>query len=313
MSLTPFRIVKAYLIKLAYDFSSVQFDFPQDFALDIITWGKKNIPDTILKSSEGDPPGFTGREDEIHVTIKYGLHTCDYTQLQSLLKDQEPFKITLGKIDTFEHEDEDVIKINVEKTPELMQLNQLISKSFEITDSYPDYKPHVTLAYVKKGEGKKYKGLNAFGGKEVLVDGVTFSGKDNKKTLLKLCPTEERPLVIAVDFDGTIVELNEDVTSPFFTLKPNAKEVLDWMHRSGFYIIIWTVRTGELQRIATSFLDKNEIKYHIVNQNAPFLHFPTSRKIFFDYCIDDHCCFEDEINWLKVKRFLTKFLSAPRP
>jgi hypothetical protein len=301
-----FRVIKAYWLKLAYDFSSVQFDFPQDLATEIILWGKRNIPDSILKASEGDPKGFTGRENEIHLTIKYGLHTVDPDLIKPVLKNQKPFKITLGEIDAFEKDDEDVIKINVLPTPELMALNKLISKSFEVTDTYPEYKPHVTNAYVRKGEGKKYKGIREFYGREVQVDSLLFSGRDNRKTPIPLFITKKKnPPVIAVDFDGTLVEPNDDVMNSSFILKPHAKEVLDWMYNSGYYLILWTVRDGEVLLNALNFLKANGIRFHSVNQNAPFLDFPTSRKIYFDFCIDDRG-FESEINWLLIKELLKK-------
>lgn len=45
----------------------------------------------------------------------------------------------------------DVIKVNVEDlNGNLTQLNKLVKSNFEYQNDYPDYKPHITIAYAKK-------------------------------------------------------------------------------------------------------------------------------------------------------------------
>lgn len=167
------RIVKAFL-KSAYDFSSVQMEFPDEIAEEIRNWGRVNIPGDILEDN--------GREDDIHVTVKYGIHITDFTELREVFKDEKPVEVTLGKITLFETSDEfDVIKIDLH-SPALHRLNKIISKNFEVTDTFPVYHPHVTVAYVRKGCGAPYNGRTNFEGKKIVLDLVTFSGKDNRTT-----------------------------------------------------------------------------------------------------------------------------------
>jgi 2'-5' RNA ligase len=64
-------------------------------------------------------------------------------------------KITTKNITHFETPDYDVVKFDV-KSKDLVKLNKLLTDSFEFTTDYPDYHPHMTIAYVKKGTGKKY-------------------------------------------------------------------------------------------------------------------------------------------------------------
>jgi 2'-5' RNA ligase len=52
----------------------------------------------------------------------------------------------------------DVVKFNVVPSFTLQNLNSKLSE-FPNSNEYPEYKPHITIAYVKKGSGKKYEDL----------------------------------------------------------------------------------------------------------------------------------------------------------
>jgi hydroxymethylpyrimidine pyrophosphatase-like HAD family hydrolase len=108
--------------------------------------------------------------------------------------------------------------------------------------------------------------------------------------------------IFAIDFDGTIVKNEKDYVPR--TLLPNAKEVINWAKNKGCYIIIWTVRSGDILKPVIDFLKANGVKYDAVNENYPELGIETSRKIYFDYCVDDHCC--EKIDWLEIKKILKK-------
>jgi 2'-5' RNA ligase len=90
------------------------------------------------------------------VTIKFGL-TDNYSKdtIGKLFSKVEPFKITLVVIDIFSNPKFDVVKFNVESDV-LRKLYSLFSK-LPNEDEYPTYNPHMTLAYVKPGEGKRFK------------------------------------------------------------------------------------------------------------------------------------------------------------
>jgi len=118
----------------------------------------------------------------------------------------------------------------------------------------------------------------------------------------------ETKKIIAIDFDGTIVQWQKDAhLLKDFTLMPNAKAVLDWMYQN-FFCILWTCRDNESLQNALSFLARNNIKFHAINQNAPFVDFETSAKIYADFYVDDRSV--ATIDWLQIKQFLQdKFLS----
>lgn len=102
-----------------------------------------------------DDKGF-GKEKDPHVTILYGLHSSipDEDIAEEIEKIKTP-KIKMNKISAFDNNPEfDVIKFDVE-SDDLHKLNKKFCK-FPYTSDYPEYHPHATIAYVKKGKAKKY-------------------------------------------------------------------------------------------------------------------------------------------------------------
>lgn len=104
-----------------------------------------------------DPDGTHGREDFPHLTLLYGLKPeITKEQVQQVLTSfGKPINIEIEGIDLFENKDYDVVKFNVKKTPDLQKLHDML-KTLPNEESYPDYKPHITICYVNKGTGKNY-------------------------------------------------------------------------------------------------------------------------------------------------------------
>lgn len=125
--------------------------------LDIPKWNYvlSQIDDEDLYTEEND--SSYGKEDEPHVTVLYGFsENTDVDKIEQLLqKLKKPIEVTFTKIDLFENDKFDVVKFNVE-SPVLHKLHNYFKKNFENSDKYPSYQPHATIAYVKKGMGKKY-------------------------------------------------------------------------------------------------------------------------------------------------------------
>lgn len=166
-----------------HSYSSTQFNLPDDIGDEIIEWCQSNISDSSLYE---DPEDSTfGREYEPHVTVLYGLHANKPDEIKNLLNKTKSFPITLGKISLFTTSDKfDVIKIEV-KGEKLHELNKLISK-LPHTNKFPEYKPHITLAYIKKGKCKNLINNQHFEGKTIKCDNIAFSDKDRKKTTIQL-------------------------------------------------------------------------------------------------------------------------------
>lgn len=56
-----------------YDYSSCHINVPSPLNQEIIEWGRAQVADEDLYVTQRDPT--FGREDEIHITVLYGLHS----------------------------------------------------------------------------------------------------------------------------------------------------------------------------------------------------------------------------------------------
>lgn len=99
-----------------------------------------------------------GIENKPHLTILYGLKSgVSLEDIKSIFYDiDNPINLEIKGIDIFENEEFDVVKLNVKKNS---ILNKLFNRASELPNDniYKEYNPHITIAYVKKGTGKKYK------------------------------------------------------------------------------------------------------------------------------------------------------------
>lgn len=163
-------------LKAKHDYSSTQVNLPSAIASEIIKAGKL-IPDSDLAEA--------GRETKPHITVKYGLHTADPADLESILEDVQPIKATFGKTAIFEGEEFDVVYVSI-TSPDLRALNKAISDALPHTDTHPGYTPHATIAYVKPGRGQAYKGQDFLEGVSTVFDELVFSSKTGKTTVFKL-------------------------------------------------------------------------------------------------------------------------------
>jgi len=105
-----------------------------------------------------------------------------------------------------------------------------------------------------------------------------------------------RPIV-AIDFDGTIVE---NAFPKIGKLVEDANNVIARLYQNGCYIIIWTCRKDKYEEDMVNFLQKNNIPFHAVNENAPGIDF-TGRKIFANYYVDDRNVGRMPV-WLEIEK-----------
>jgi hypothetical protein len=152
----------------SYNFSSVQVRLDDETSKQVLDFAD-SIPDDLI--------GADGREKRPHITVKYGLHTDDVEKVKAL---PLPKKITavMGKTSLFSNDSADVLKLEIH-SPDLIKLNQIIKDNLEVTDTYPDYIPHATIAYMKPAQGKAYVNDTRFEGKEIVFNFIEFSPKAN--------------------------------------------------------------------------------------------------------------------------------------
>ncbi len=92
--------------------------------------------------------------------------------------------------------------------------------------------------------------------------------------------------VIAVDFDGTIVE---SCYPEMGKERPFAFQTLRALQEHGFLLVLWTCRTGKLLEDAVELCRKNGVEFYSVNSNYPDDDKSEGymRKIDADIYIDD--------------------------
>jgi hypothetical protein len=97
-----------------------------------------------------------------------------------------------------------------------------------------------------------------------------------------------RPLVIAVDFDGTLCyPCWPDVGEPI----AGAIETMRQWHFDGHRRIVWTCRAGAELEACRCWLDAHRVPYDAINANLPeriaFYRGSDTRKVSADLYVDD--------------------------
>jgi hypothetical protein len=119
-------------------------------------------------------------------------------------------------------------------------------------------------------------------------------------------------MIIAIDFDGTIVR---DKYPEIGEIKDGAKEAINQLYADGYTIIIWSCRTGIDKARAIEWLVKQGIKFHYFNEsckwNVALYGGVDTRKVFADIYVDDRGLLAplphwDEIYWMVIDRIPIK-------
>jgi 2'-5' RNA ligase len=168
---------------VSYDYSFTKIDIPKDLSSAIFKWGKENVPHSDLYT-EGD--NSKGREDEIHITVLYGIRDTNPASTVKVITGAKSFEVRLGLVNAFkDKKDYDVLKIEVE-SGELERLHYDMEKKIDCDSTYPTYKPHVTILYAKKGAIDKFIGDESFKGKTFKVNNIVFSDDKNVEKKIPL-------------------------------------------------------------------------------------------------------------------------------
>lgn len=185
------EVASRFLLAGPHKFSTTQVDLPPMIASAIFGY-QAMIPQADLA-----PDALEMRP---HVTIKYGLHTQDASQVEELLSGVGPIVLELGKTAIFEGEEYDVLYAII-KSPELVVLNAYLSSRFEVTDTHPVYQPHATIAYLRPGLGKNYAGDDLLAGMLGVIDAITFVSASGDETVINLLTPALARAASAVDLE----------------------------------------------------------------------------------------------------------------
>ena len=175
-------IVESDIVEYPYEYSCLMVDLPSDSASIVKHWGTKLInTDELYIDTES---GIEGLDDRPHVTIKYGINDINPIDTMRQVIGSE-ITFTLGNISKFENELFDVIKIDIDSDC-LFELNKNITDNIECSDSFPEYLPHCTIAYVEKGSHDHLLGNDYLSGISIENNMIVFSAKDGTEHELEI-------------------------------------------------------------------------------------------------------------------------------
>jgi hypothetical protein len=152
--------------------------------VDVPEWD--NICSIVNTEDVYSPDEDHGIEHDPHVTVLYGFYSFVLpNEVIEILRQFEPPKVLFGSIGIFEdHPDFDIVMINV-TSEDLTKMNLSLAK-LPNEETFPNYKPHVTIAYVKKGTAKKYEGIQLEIPTELFLDEAIYSMPNGQKISLEL-------------------------------------------------------------------------------------------------------------------------------
>lgn len=261
--------------------------------------------DIFHGDENGDPRGI---QKNPHVTILYGLHD-DVTpeMVKSVFENYTgDINIKVDGIGIFENDKFDVIKFNVVPDSSLQYLHDELSK-FPNSDQFTDYKPHITIAYVKKGTGKKYvkpeykyevKNVNKItysmsNGKKVYFDyniNESIEYNDNTYDSEWKLPTSQERLKLERYLDDILLEITDlgyatqisgFVNNIMSFVKPSLRSPYIWIcNKKGRtrIPIVWEEVNDTIESIKT-YLESEGFWNHVevINEGRPteqiYIHF----------------------------------------
>lgn len=160
-----------------YGCAMIYYDFPELFEIQ-----KMISPDDIYTESGDDTYGL---EDKPHTTLLYGFHnTVSPNEVLDVINTFTFPKLKLFNVSCFNSDKYDVLKFDVD-CPMLHSVNSKL-KNFPHTSSFPNYHPHSTIGYIKKGLGKKYVDQFKDLSYEVHPKSIVYSKPDGNKEILTL-------------------------------------------------------------------------------------------------------------------------------
>jgi 2'-5' RNA ligase len=162
-----------------YKFGSTHANIPKDSEAHRAIRGAQAMVDNADLMGDGKDI------DDPHVTVRYGLQGDDTNGIRKYLNGQAPFTAKLGKTHAFppsKHSDGASPIVAHVESDDLHRMNGEIEKHGDFKKSdFPDYKPHVTIAYVKPETAHKYTGMDITHGKKFDVHSIAISNRDGEK------------------------------------------------------------------------------------------------------------------------------------
>lgn len=162
-----------------YDYGCVMLDF--DFQ------ELEHIHSLIDEAHVYNEDGF-GLEKDAHVTLLYGLHdSVTPHSVENVINGLSFGLCTLQKPSLFYADDYEVLKFDV--VGEGLHTANEALKGFPYTSNFNEYKPHLTIGYMRRGIGEKYCNILTQSGQDVyhiVPTHASFSEPNGKKHKMKI-------------------------------------------------------------------------------------------------------------------------------
>jgi 2'-5' RNA ligase len=244
-----------------YEYDCLMAIIDDESKAKILKWNKANIPDNVMSPKE------KGREVNPHVTVLYGLTKDFHEDIFEKIKETRP-ELKLGEIDIFEKDEYDVVKVNV-ISDDLTKLHHYVDIKYDSNDEFDIYKPHLTLAYVKKGEGKKYVGNKDLEKIDCKIVEYEYTTHDDKEYHMEINASDKKANARAefygIKIDKSAKNLNMPLTLLLSAINMSVKELVKI---TGVYTPV-TLTTSDAQNMTAYNIDTNSIE---INANRLVCH-----------------------------------------
>jgi 2'-5' RNA ligase len=162
----------------SFDYYSTQINLP-GIGSEAVAASLIEEPDLYIEEAD------QGLETKPHITILYGIETLDLKAIRQAVGklNLKEISFELGATEVFTPKDQpyDVVVLEV-LSPDLHKLHDMIAHTVPTTEDFEVYKPHLTLAYVKRGQGAKYDQQNTpLTGQAYTVTGFVFCDKNSER------------------------------------------------------------------------------------------------------------------------------------
>lgn len=186
-----------------YDYSCVMIPVPTGVKEKFLQLSKGVIKDEELFIDPLDPS--FGRAEDPHVTVLYGIHENECIhRIEQVLRDVSPSEFEVLGFGMFDKDPKHDVIITRVGGRDLFRLNEAMAEEFpDHHNDHGEYKPHITLGFVKKGLGpeilKRVKLLNPR--MRVPIQEIEFSRNDGKTEYIDMEQVRSQARVAALDLE----------------------------------------------------------------------------------------------------------------